>query len=64
MRKYVTEELLTQCAAAAGPNSTFENFLKAGEEIKQLGLTPVYIYDDVLGTLEIATQEKLDNKLN
>jgi len=32
MRKYLTEDLLTQCAAVAGPNSTFENFLKAGEE--------------------------------
>lgn len=64
MRKYITEDLMLQCAAAAGPGSTFENFLKAGDEIKQLGLTPVYIYDDTLGTLEIATKERLDNKLN
>lgn len=64
MKKYVSEKLLEECAVVAGPNSTFENFLKAGEEIKRIGLTPVYIYDDTLGTIEIVTQEKLDNKLN
>jgi len=64
VKQYLTEEILEQCVTVAGSDSAFAKILKMGAEIREVGLTPVYIYDDTLGGVEIVTQESLDNKLN
>lgn len=60
----IPESILEECLASLGPTSNFAKVLNAGKEVRAHGLTPIYLYDDVLGILEVVTQEMLDNKLN
>jgi hypothetical protein len=64
MKIELTEVILKEAATITGPDSNFHKILVQGLEIKKTGLTPVYIYDDYLGTIEITTEEKISNKLN
>lgn len=64
MKYELEESILQEAAALSGPNSNFHKVLKWGEEIRSTGLTPIYIYDDVLGACEVTTEEKISNKLN
>lgn len=58
------ENILKEAASVSGPDSNFHKILMQGLEIRNTGLTPVYFYDDVLGVIEITTEEKISNKLN
>lgn len=64
MKYELTEAILKQAALLAGPDSNFHKILMQGLDIQKTGLTPVYIYHDDLGVVEITTQEKVNNKLN
>jgi len=64
VRYELDENILKEAASISGPNSNFHMILMQGLEIRKTGLTPVYFYDDVLGAIEITTEEKISNKLN
>ncbi len=64
MRHEIDENVLKEAAEITGPDSNFHKILVQGLEIRNTGLTPVYFYDDVLGAIEITTEEKISNKLN
>lgn len=64
MRHEIDENVLKEAAEITGPDSNFHKILVQGLEIRNTGLTPVYFYDDVLGAIEITTEEKITNKLN
>ena len=64
MRHEIDENVLKEAAEITGPDSNFHKILVQGLEIRNTGLTPVYFYDDVLGAIEITTEEKVSNKLN
>lgn len=64
MRYELSEEVLKQAAELSGPDSNFHKILMQGLDIAKTGLTPVYFYDDVLGAIEITTEERISKKLN
>jgi hypothetical protein len=64
VRHEIDENVLKEAAEITGPDSNFHKILVQGLEIRNTGLTPVYFYDDVLGAIEITTEEKVSNKLN
>lgn len=64
MKSIVAEIIVEQAAQICGPDSNFEKILKAGLELKNSGLNPVYIFDETLGTLEVTTTERTNNSLN
>lgn len=64
MKHTLSEEILREAAMIAGPESNFHKILMQGLDIKKTGLTPVYIYYDDVGAVEITTEEKINNKLN
>jgi hypothetical protein len=64
VRHEIDENVLKEAAEITGPDSNFHKILVQGLEIRNTGLTPVYFYDDVLGAIEITTEEKISNKLN
>jgi hypothetical protein len=57
--KYIIEETIVRKAAAlSGPGSTFHNILNDGAKFTNAGLTPKYIYDDILEMIEVTIDEK------
>ena len=64
MKHVISEEILKEAALVSGPNSNFHKILMQGLDITKLGLTPVYIYYDDVGAIEVTTEEKVNNKLN
>jgi hypothetical protein len=64
MKHIISEEILKEASLLLGPDSSFHKILMQGLDISKLGLTPVYIYYDDVGALEVTTEEKVNNKLN
>lgn len=64
MKYVLSEEILKQAARMAGPDSNFHKILMQGLDMQKTGLTPVYIYHEDIGAVEITTEEKVNNKLN
>ena len=64
MKHVISEEILKEAALVSGPNSNFHKILMQGLDITKLGLTPVYIYYDDVGAIEVTTEDKVNNKLN
>lgn len=63
MRIVVSEEMLKDAAFICGPESTFLDVLTKGEQFKQAGLTPLYIFDDVLGIVQVTVENNPHKKL-
>jgi hypothetical protein len=58
--KYIIEETIVRKAAAkSGPGSTFHKILNDGAKFSKAGLTPKYIYDNILEMIEVTTDEKI-----
>jgi hypothetical protein len=58
--KYIIEETIVRKAAAkSGPGSTFHKVLNDGAKFSKAGLTPKYIYDNILEMIEVTTDEKI-----
>jgi len=52
--KYIIEEtIVRQAATKSGPGSTFHKILNDGAKFSRAGLTPKYIYDDILEMIEV-----------
>lgn len=64
MKYELSEQVLKEAATMAGPDSNFHRILMQGLDIQKTGLTPVYIYHEDIGVVEITTLEKVNNKLN
>lgn len=56
----LSEEILKQAAAIAGPDSNFHKILMVGLELRNEGKTPVYLFDPRLATIEVITTDKLN----
>jgi hypothetical protein len=57
--KYILDEdIVKKAAALSGPGSTFHNVLNDGAKFTNAGLTPKYIYDDILEMIEVTIDEK------
>ena len=63
-RIVVDEEMLRIAAITCGPESTFYTILAQGIQYKKAGLTPVYVFDNVLGMVEVMTEENHTKMLN
>jgi hypothetical protein len=61
MKIVVTEDMLKDAAFICGPDSTFLEILEQGQQYKQAGLNPVYVYDDVIGTVQLIIPQRLLN---
>lgn len=64
MRMFVTEDMIRQAARTCGPDSKFFDVLECGEKYKEAGLTPIYIYDNDIGYVEVVTAENHRKHLN
>lgn len=64
MKYEITEKMIEHASTFFGPDSTFVTILEQGYELKAAGLTPVYIFDNILGIVEVTTDENIKNKLN
>jgi hypothetical protein len=61
MKIVVSEDILKDSAFICGPDSSFLEMLKKGEQYKKAGLTPVYVFDDILGTIDLIIEKRLLN---
>lgn len=59
----VSEEMIKHSAFVCGPDSTFLTILEQGEAYKKAGLKPVYIFDNVLGIVEVGVEDTTYKKL-
>jgi len=64
MRVLVTSDMLKEAAMVCGPDSNFHKILMTGLEFESQGLTPIYYFDDVLGCVEVTTEERVEKKFN
>ena len=53
MKYILDEDIVKKAAALSGPGSTFHNILNDGAKFTNAGLTPKYIYDDILEMIEV-----------
>lgn len=58
MKYILDEDIVKKAAALSGPGSTFHNVLNDGAKFTNAGLTPKYIYDDILEMIEVTIDEK------
>ena len=58
MKHILDEDIVRAAAAKSGPGSNFHNILNDGAKFTNAGLTPKYIYDDVLEMIEVTIDEK------
>ena len=58
MKIIIDETIVREAASRCGPGSTFHNVLNDGAKFTNAGLTPKYIYDDVLEMIEVTIDEK------
>lgn len=58
MKYILDEDIVRKAAALSGPGSTFHNVLTDGAKFTNAGLTPKYIYDDILEMIEVTIDEK------
>ena len=58
MKIIIDEDIVRAAAAKSGPGSNFHNILNDGAKFTNAGLTPKYIYDDVLEVIEVTIDEK------
>lgn len=63
-RIVVTEDMIRYSAIFCGSDSTFFTILSQGAAYKDAGLTPVYVFDNVLGVVEVTTEENYTHMLN
>jgi hypothetical protein len=56
--------MLKEAAMVCGPDSNFHKILMTGLEFESQGLTPIYYFDDVLGCVEVTTEERVEKKFN
>jgi len=61
MKIVVTEDMLKDAAFVCGPDSSFLEILEKGEQYKKAGLAPLYVFDDVIGTVDIIIEKRLLN---
>lgn len=60
----LTEEILDRCIELLGPDSNFAKVKGIGAEFRDQGLTPLYFYDRLLGTIEVVTMESVAGAWN
>jgi hypothetical protein len=62
----VPEEMIRYCAAQIpeDADNTFSRFLKIGVQLRNAGLTPIFICSDTLQDLMVTTEERLQKKLH
>ncbi len=63
MKIVVSENMLKDAAFICGPESSFIEVLTKGEQFKKAGLTPLYIFDNVLGTVQVTVENDSHKKL-
>jgi hypothetical protein len=61
MKIVVTEDMLKDAAFICGSDSSFLQMLEKGEQYKKAGLTPVYVFDNILGTIDLIIEKRLLN---
>lgn len=64
MQIVVHVDILKEAAAMCGPDSNFHRILMQGLKFEEQGLTPVYLFDNVLGVVEVTTEERIEKKYN
>lgn len=58
------EDLQVAASLMENEDNNFSRFLKEGELLIQEGLTPYYIFDKMLGTLQVTSYQKIMNGMN
>lgn len=62
---YVLEEEFMKMASEKFEyGNSYAHLLTVGEQYKEAGLTPVYIYDPEENSIYITTEEKMNNQYN
>jgi hypothetical protein len=64
MKYSVPEETILSAADICGPDSSFYLILEAGKKYRDAGLTPIYMFDNILGSIEITTEENHQKRMN